>query len=379
MIEQTSGSAHQQIVYGPDGMKLALMNGQTLVNAFVKLPGGARAVYNSSGLAYYRHSDHLGSSRLATTATRTKYYDVAYAPYGEDYNGSGTTPDLAFTDQNQDTVKNGWSSNLYDFMLREYRTAHGRWTSPDPAGLGAVNPANPQSWNRYSYVVNNPTGLIDPLGLTGGTFSVSYPVWIGNCLFIRIDTYEQSRDGNRAHYNYSTMMGPVACIEISTGQWTLPNVPPLIINTNGGAANNLPGQCSVAVSCHPTQLNPNKVHCGITTTANGMSTRYDGGPTDNPSGKSGQAALGSQLAVNVQGNTGTPSGDTTIFSQGVSCGVVSCIGQTAYGINSANAPYSLLPMLWGSRPFTSNAAARAMTSSCGLNVSYPSNAPGAEQ
>lgn len=123
MIEQTRGSSHTEIAYGPYGLKLALMNGQTLVNAFVKLPGGSRAVYGASGLAYYRHSDHLGSSRLATTPSRTKYYDVAYAPYGEDYNGSGSTPDLAFTDENQDTVQGGspsWSSNLYDFMLREY-------------------------------------------------------------------------------------------------------------------------------------------------------------------------------------------------------------------------------------------------------------------
>jgi len=176
MIEQTRGSSHNQIVYGPYGMKLALMNGQSLVNAFVKLPGGARAVYGSSGLAYYRHADHPGSSRLATTPTRTKYYDVAYAPYGEDYNGSGTQ-DLAFTDQNQDTVKGGWSANLYDFMFREYRTGHGRWASPDPAGIGVVNPSNPQSWNRYAYVTNNPLLFVDPLGLDHVEFS-------GGCIYI---------------------------------------------------------------------------------------------------------------------------------------------------------------------------------------------------
>lgn len=181
MIEQTRGSSHTQIVYGPYGMKLALMNGQTLVNAFVKLPGGARAVYGSSGLAYYRHADHLGSSRLATTPTRTKYYDVAYAPYGEDYDGSGTQ-DLAFTDENQDTVNGGWSSNLYDFMMREYRTAHGRWTSPDPAGLGAVNPSDPQSWNRYAYVDNNPLTYIDPDGTTvcAGVFCFGWDDGFGN-------------------------------------------------------------------------------------------------------------------------------------------------------------------------------------------------------
>jgi len=36
---------------------------------------------------------------------------------------------------------------------------------PDPAGLAAVDPANPQSWNRYAYVLNNPLRAVDPLGL----------------------------------------------------------------------------------------------------------------------------------------------------------------------------------------------------------------------
>src|SRR5438067_2416529 len=50
-------------------------------------------------------------------------------------------------------------------MFREYRTAHGRWTSPDRAGLGAVDRSSPQGWNRYGYVGNNPLVFVDPLGL----------------------------------------------------------------------------------------------------------------------------------------------------------------------------------------------------------------------
>ena len=87
------------------------------------------------------------------------YYDGAYAPFGENYAGSGTT-DLNFTGQVQDTV-----SGLYDFAFREYSPVQGRWVSPDPAGLGAVDPADPQSWNRYAYVENMPTGAVDQLGL----------------------------------------------------------------------------------------------------------------------------------------------------------------------------------------------------------------------
>src|SRR5207244_3132904 len=128
--------------------------------SFLPTARGATAVYNSSGvIAYYRHADWLGSSRFASTPGRAKYFDVAYAPYGEDYADSGTT-DLNFTGQNQDTV-----SGLYDFLEREYHANSGRWIQPDPAGMGAVSMTNPQSWNKYVYVLNNPTAYVDRLGL----------------------------------------------------------------------------------------------------------------------------------------------------------------------------------------------------------------------
>ena len=91
MVEQNRGGAYTQIVYGPLSNKLALMIGQTLSKAFVGLPGGATAVYASSGLGYYRHSDWLGSSRLDSSSSRTVTYQVAYGPYGEPYDESGTT------------------------------------------------------------------------------------------------------------------------------------------------------------------------------------------------------------------------------------------------------------------------------------------------
>jgi len=158
MAEQNRSGVYTQIVYAPTGEKLALMNGQTLQKAFVPLPGGGTAVYAASGLSYYRHSDWLGSSRLASTHARTVYSSTAYAPFGEPYAQSGTA-DLSFTGQNQDTV-----GGSYDFLAREY-AIQGRWPSPDPAGLAAVNLGNPQSLDRYAYVLNLPTGLVDPLGL----------------------------------------------------------------------------------------------------------------------------------------------------------------------------------------------------------------------
>ena len=56
-------------------------------------------------------------------------------------------------------------AGLYDTENRELPPNQGRWISPDPAGLAAADPTNPQSWNRYAYVMNSPLGLVDPSGL----------------------------------------------------------------------------------------------------------------------------------------------------------------------------------------------------------------------
>jgi len=161
MVENNAGGSYSEFVYGPTGAKLAKVNGTTLIKAFVALPGGAKAIYNASGLAYFRHSDWLGSSRLTSTATKptSMYSSTAYAPFGEQYQTSGTA-DASFTGQDQDTV-----SSLYDFPARRQSPSQGRWISPDPAGRAAVSLANPQSWNRYAYVSNNPLSLVDPTGL----------------------------------------------------------------------------------------------------------------------------------------------------------------------------------------------------------------------
>ena len=86
MVENNAGGGHTEFIYGPTGAKLAKANALTLIKAFVALPGGAKAIYNSSGvLAYYRHSDWLGSSRLTSTVGRGLYSSSAYAPFGEQY------------------------------------------------------------------------------------------------------------------------------------------------------------------------------------------------------------------------------------------------------------------------------------------------------
>lgn len=159
MVENDAGGAYSEFIYAPTGAKVARTNGQTLLNAVIALPGGAKAIYNTSGLAYYRHSDWLGSSRLTSTASRGMYSSLAYAPFGEQYAISGTA-DPSFTGQDPNSI-----SSLYDFLYRRDSPSQGRWISRDPYGTGAADPYSPQSWNGYGYVGDNSLNTTDPNGL----------------------------------------------------------------------------------------------------------------------------------------------------------------------------------------------------------------------
>ena len=78
-----------------------------------------------------------------------------------------------FTGQTQDTT-----AGLYDFLFRQQSSAQGRWLVPDPASLAALDLTNPQTWNRYAYVGNNPLNAVDPKGLER---CKDPPDYSGNC------------------------------------------------------------------------------------------------------------------------------------------------------------------------------------------------------
>lgn len=69
---------------------------RTASTEYLPLPGGGRAVYSGAMLAYCRHADRLGSSRLVTTPNRQLYASGLYAPYGQIYEQTGG--DVSFTE-----------------------------------------------------------------------------------------------------------------------------------------------------------------------------------------------------------------------------------------------------------------------------------------
>jgi RHS repeat-associated protein len=113
-----------------------------------------------ANIVHYYMSDHLGSTSIVASATGTVEEESDYYPFGTEVivTGPGVN-ELKFTGKRRDT-----ESQLDYFGARYYSTSFGRFNSIDPL-LNSAHPANPQSWNRYTYALNNPLKVIDPTGL----------------------------------------------------------------------------------------------------------------------------------------------------------------------------------------------------------------------
>jgi RHS repeat-associated protein len=125
---------------------------------YVYLNGALTAEYKNA-TTYFASGDHLGSARIVTALNQTVVQNLDYLPFGELNSSDSGVNTHEFTGDEQDA-----ETALAHTLFRQYSSSIGRWMTPDPAGLAAVDPTNPQSWNRYAYVLNNPINFIDRSG-----------------------------------------------------------------------------------------------------------------------------------------------------------------------------------------------------------------------
>lgn len=167
MVEQSNGSTFLERWITPLG-ETAYMSGATPQYAYWAAPGGQGKVLILGTSSYdYLHYDWDGNPRIVSGITNhTAGTDQAYSPFGELYDmfGSNSGEFKTFGTLTGDFAPTTTTPLMWDTPNRELSMV-GRWLSPDPAGLGAVDFANPQSWNRYSYVGNQPLTRSDPSGL----------------------------------------------------------------------------------------------------------------------------------------------------------------------------------------------------------------------
>ncbi len=176
---------YKQVYSGPSGTetthyiggmleKVALPGGTTDWRHYVTAEGQTVAVVSrlSSGTntVSYPLEDHMGSAAILTNSSGTSVVKESFGAFGLPRNGSTWSGAVPSGDK---TLINGLTRRGYTFhsMLGDMGLIHmngrvqdsitGRFMSPDPT---VPNPGFTQSFNRYSYVNNNPLSFVDPSG-----------------------------------------------------------------------------------------------------------------------------------------------------------------------------------------------------------------------
>jgi RHS repeat-associated protein len=211
---------------------------------------GAQPTYTTN----FIHADHLGSSRTVTSTNGYPTYQATLLPYGYDFEQQSALNNYKFTGQERD------AETGFDHFLYRQLATQGRWTSPDPAGVAVVDPGNPQTWNRYAYVANQPASYVDPLGLEmtlvcmgsgseclgGGTWGGSPTYYVdgvkvsaefadhllnhmgagalcpsNDCRYLRVDNNNDVYRLEPAHYDNSTNKGTFTVnVNLTESRWT---------------------------------------------------------------------------------------------------------------------------------------------------------------
>lgn len=157
----------------------------------------------------YLTSDHLGSPRINTDASGNVIARHDYQPFGEEIQRTSYGADS--TRQKFTSYERDIESDLDFAEARYYNNRHGRFHSVDFANAGAEEFA-PQSWNGYSYALNNPLNLTDPSGLIWLTIDGDNFEWVE-------DDYYNSEEGQAKYKDYTVSNGTVTLFNEAWGSY----------------------------------------------------------------------------------------------------------------------------------------------------------------
>jgi RHS repeat-associated protein len=122
----------------------------------------------------YIHDDHQGSTNLVTDNAGKVLTRVNYDAFGRPRDD--TWSPLSLSDES--SIHSGFTGHEHDDEIglinmvgRIYDPTLGRFVTPDPF---VQSPFEAQSLNRYSYVLNNPVTLVDPLGFQAAVPEIKY-------------------------------------------------------------------------------------------------------------------------------------------------------------------------------------------------------------
>ena len=155
----------------------------TRKNYYIYAGGEIAAVYTegtSDAGMYYYHNDHLGSPWLITNASGVEVQRLNFNAWGRrrdvsDWDNYMNLPEMKF-DRGFTGHEHLEMFGLINMNARLYDPVLGRFLSPDPI---VQVPDFTQSYNGYSYALNNPLSYTDPNGESFILVAAIIGGWIG--------------------------------------------------------------------------------------------------------------------------------------------------------------------------------------------------------
>lgn len=128
-------------------------------------------------------TDQLGSPRVIVDALGAVVSRRDFMPFGEEIDPDGTYRTTGQKYGQADSVRQRFTGYQKDeetgldfAEARMYHNLHGRFTAIDPL-LSSGKSANPQTFNRYVYVMNSPIALTDKSGMQAGE-EIVISIWV---------------------------------------------------------------------------------------------------------------------------------------------------------------------------------------------------------
>ncbi len=175
-VKDANGNSLGQYFYDGEGRRVKKIS-DTETTVFVYDGGGQLMAEYSTELAQtaqvsYLTQDHLGSPRVITNENGAVTSRKDYSAFGEETISAERADELGYPSLAAGgELRKGYTgyekdseSGLDYAQARYYNSIHGRYTSVDPM-IASATIKNPQTFNRYSYVLNSPYKFTDPLGL----------------------------------------------------------------------------------------------------------------------------------------------------------------------------------------------------------------------
>ena len=170
----------------------------------------AIVVKDGSGLHYYNvFTDHLGSIVKVTNTLGVSVAEQNYDAWGRDRNPNTWDYDMTGTIAKPTWLYRGYTGHemlpeygLINMNGRMYDPANGRMLRPDNF---VTYPNNSQSYNRYSYAMNNPLSYTDP----DGNNAMASAAVIGGFMGAVMYTFGHEGKWDWAQFGYSVGSGAI--------------------------------------------------------------------------------------------------------------------------------------------------------------------------